>query len=296
MRTNVFYPLLFCITFLSAFSAAAQDSLQWVLEPSYQTIEWKNNSFFKIRKDWLWGLADSSGQILAAPVYATLDRFSENLAKVSLDGKYGFIDKSGAVVIPIQYDDAQAFREHKAAVRTNGKYGFIGLDGKMLVPPTFYRVGDFKEGLAMVRNDDNRWGYIDSLGTVVIPFQYRSAADFNEGLAKVKGDSTEFYINYETTYFRGMTPEKKQRARALAQKRAEMKDALGSGFGRGSQGNGATYVSDLTCKPVKSGNKWGLMEKDTGNWLLAPQFDDIDACTKSLFKVKTQGFWGVIRI
>lgn len=95
-----------------------------------------------VRKEWLNGAIDTSGNIVIPLKYDFLGNFSEGLARVSKKdnnnkdpyaSKEGAIDKSGNLVIPFKYDYLGGFYDGFSMVEKNRKYGYIDKTGKPLV-------------------------------------------------------------------------------------------------------------------------------------------------------------------
>lgn len=286
---------IFLLITCSNLPVTGQDSINWILKPEFEVLEWCGEGLVKTKKHNLYGLADTSGRTLVEPKYKDIGMFSGQRASVMLNQQYGFIDKKGDVVVPVKYNVVKKYSEGKAACKEKEQYGFINLQGKTLIKPAFRDVGNFKEGLAAVMDENRKWGYVDTIGNLVIPFMYDEANEFNSGMAKVRQDSIVSYITYETTYYAGMTPEQKKKAEESSKKRAAFSNALGNAFGKGS-GNGAPGGISSTYKASKSSNKWGIMARKSSKWVIEPQFDDVVMLTETLAKVKMNRSWGLIRI
>lgn len=274
-------------------SLVGQKTFDWIIHPEFDAIVWCGDGLVKTKKNNLYGLTDTSGKTIIAPIYADIAKFYEQHAAVMLGSKYGFINKKGKEVIPIQYDFVIKFSEGKSAVKTKGLFGFVNTRGKFVIQPAFQYAGSFKEGLALVMNEDRKWGYIDTLGKVVIPFMYDEANDFNRGMAKVVQGGVSSYITYETTYYHGMDPEKKKNAEASVKKKAALSNAIGNTGGMGSGSAGGNYFDRKASALM---GKWGIKKRQTDDWVVEPQFDDLELFSANWAKAKSNGYWGLLRI
>ena len=121
--------------------------------------------------------------------FARGEEFSEGLAAVMLasaegQGPWGYIDTTGRMVINARYREAHVFSGGLALVRDETeRYGFIGKDGKWVVPPSFFEEArSLSDGRALVKLNGS-YGYIDRQVNLAIPPKYVRAASFSEGLA-----------------------------------------------------------------------------------------------------------------
>jgi TPR repeat protein len=87
----------------------------------------------------LWGLKDSTGQILLPPRFDEFYEFTDqDLALVMKDGKYGYVDTSGKLVVPLIWDDAYDFDESGVAiVKQQDQFGLVDTAGKVIVSPEY---------------------------------------------------------------------------------------------------------------------------------------------------------------
>lgn len=174
------------------------DKTGWIVEPTYDEMEWYSEDMLPVRKGRLWGFFDEEGRLAIKPQFKAVRRFNEGLAGVVVDQKWGFIDKVGKVVIAPAYDNIDCFFEGMASVEVDGKWGFIDKTGEMVIEPRFKSVGIFSEGLAAFVGDEDLWGYMDKTGKVVIEPRFETANPFDEsGKAMVRiGDYETGVMGY----------------------------------------------------------------------------------------------------
>ncbi len=183
-----------------------------IVKPVYDEIKLLPGGMIMVRSgsyySGIFGLLDSSGQILLPQVYHRIYDFDENgLAFILDDSGYGVIDMTGEFVVPCQYNAARFFSEGFAAISKNGKWGYIDTSGQEVIDLKFDWVYDFSEGLAVFRTGDwetGKRGYIDTSGEVVIPPVFDWAYSFEDGIAHVAFgrhyDGTFGYIDREGEY------------------------------------------------------------------------------------------------
>lgn len=150
-----------------------------------------------------YGLADTSGRVVADPVYhnmfydggrfavaITIKRGEENRFELQA----GVLNtETGKEVAPLMYQNAKRFSEGLAAAQLGEKWGFMDTAARMAIPPLWDYVGSFQGGVARVisvpdsllpklhdaGNGDyifvptpGKCGYIDRRGNYVIPMDY----------------------------------------------------------------------------------------------------------------------------
>ncbi|MCL1937629.1 MAG: WG repeat-containing protein [Candidatus Azobacteroides sp.] len=116
----------------------------------YTNIETYNDSFFKVRQDSLYGLADRQGREVLPPEYMEIGEFHEGLAPIW--DKYnllGFINEAGHVVIDCKYNTSDASNGCQCA-RNMFSYASPGI---------------FKSGYTLIRSNRS-WGYLDKKGNI----------------------------------------------------------------------------------------------------------------------------------
>jgi hypothetical protein len=123
----------------------------------YQIITpFDQNQVFRVKKDNLWGLTDTSGKTIMKPMFAEIRKPSEGLYAVRTeDDKWGFIDKKGKVQIPYEYDDVKNFRNGHAVVSKGGKnnWGLINKFNAKIIPCFFKTVNMTESRYEMIDPD-----------------------------------------------------------------------------------------------------------------------------------------------
>jgi hypothetical protein len=123
---------------------------------------------FRVRKDNLWGMIDSTGKVLARTQYKEINRQNEEYYAAQNDkNKWGYLSKKGRPQIAFEYDDVSSFRAGLAAVsKGRGKWGIINKFNGKIVPCVFKSV-DFNEKTMdfEVRDAENALMLLDRAAT-----------------------------------------------------------------------------------------------------------------------------------
>ena len=145
-------------------------------------------------------------------------------------------------------------------------YGALTRPARVAIEFQYDDARDFHEGLAAVKKGGN-WGYIDIHGTVIISLTHKvlEPGDFSEGLAFL-GDH---YIDIDGN------------PAFISEENPAIKF-----FSRGRE-----FVSGLAA--VQIGNMWGFIDL-TGNFAIAPLYQDVQNFSEGLAAVKLDNKWGYI--
>lgn len=128
------------------------------------------------------------------PQYTSIEPYSDQLYKVKSGYQFGLIDKDGQLVVPVMADSITVMRNgHALSLKytTDGRFKLIGILHSDLsytnVMADYYvsQYPFFSEDLLPVYNGKNRLGYIDPNGREVIEFNLVEAYPFCEGIASV---------------------------------------------------------------------------------------------------------------
>lgn len=141
--------------------------------------------------------------------YDFLSPFHDGFAAVKENGKWGFIDVDGNEICPIQYEfpysfklhrqDPSAFWEGYAVVGVpKGKFlrfGYINTKGEEACPLIYTSASDFINGIAIVRDESNKWAVINKNFEQITPRTYDRIYDFYFGYAVVELNGLFGFIN-----------------------------------------------------------------------------------------------------
>ncbi|MEY4933769.1 MAG: hypothetical protein RIS64_128 [Bacteroidota bacterium] len=152
---------------LQGFHLVDPSDMHLVTAMAYQVITpYDQNQVFRVRKDNLWGLTDTSGKIIVKPTYVEIRKPSEGFYPVrSEDDKWGFIDKKGKIVIPYEYDDVKAFRNGHAVVSKGGKnnWGLINKFNAKIIP-CFFKTVNVSDGRYEMIDPDGKAYMVNDKG------------------------------------------------------------------------------------------------------------------------------------
>ena len=133
---------------------------------------------------------------LCEPLYDTIEVLNDRLYLVSLDGKYGILNNSGEVIQALNYDEITPFQEGRALLLRKGSTGYnemVGLidesgtmirtfEGQGIIPSfdyPFYKEGKMVYATAVKgKSVGYKFGYLDLDGQECIPAKYTYAAPF----------------------------------------------------------------------------------------------------------------------
>lgn len=225
-------------------------------------------------KAGLFGLRDSSGQVLAKASYSMIFPFSEKLALAIKNGKYGYLNTEGDEQIDFVYDAAWDFNQGLGKVCNGctfdfnegewlgGEWGFINSRGKVTIPISYQWLGDFGESELVMFKQGGKFGFIDQTANVVISAVYEQARSFREGLASVKKAGKWGFVN---------------------EKGIEVINFKYDNVGVFSEG--------LTG--VMLAGKWGFVNK-VGKEIVSPSFKEVGAFNHGVAMVKRGGKYGFV--
>lgn len=186
------------------------------------------------------------------------------------DGKAGYANSVGVYEIPPTFQSADPFSpDGFARVKLHNKVGFIDIKGKFVVPPAFDGLeNEYRSDApmrAMTRTKEKPCGelfeFVTAEGKLAFPNKYEWAYVFSEGLAHV----AEFEHGPC-----GQRASKHGFIDTVGRVAIPIEFADARSFGK----NGLAAA--------KVGNKWGFINQ-TGNFVIAPQFDDVSTSSESAF-------------
>jgi hypothetical protein len=159
----------------------------------------------------LWGLYDSSGNVVLEPAIDELFEFSERMAVAQIGALYGYVDSRGRWLVAPCYDDAADFCAGMALVERNGLTGYINLLGAEAIAPQFFDGSDSftVSGCAKVQAGSG-FGVVDRRGVLVIAPVYTDIEwleDLQAWLASTAGGVNDVYFADGKKWFTGTFDE-----------------------------------------------------------------------------------------
>lgn len=128
---------------------------------------------------------------LREPQYSSVEILSPSIIEIRKGDKYGLLTIDGSQIVPCDYDEITKFAEGKCLlIKGKSIKGIVDRDGSVI-----YIKGDFSpnmnypyfsEGLLAVKDNRGAWGYIDYDGNIAIKCNYLSALPFSCGMASVR--------------------------------------------------------------------------------------------------------------
>ena len=192
---------------------------QDIFPPIYQWLELLDNGLYKFKKDNLYGLLDSQGNILVPNKYHKIGDFKEKLAVTYIEHGvnalgnniylFGFIDESGNEVLSSDYEYMGKRNEGKVVLMRNNVWGMFDTTTlQMQIILNISYLGCCNNGFCRFNTGGNfdkstlninggLWGYMNQNGNIVIAPQYDAARGFSDGMAAVKLNGKWGFINSE---------------------------------------------------------------------------------------------------
>jgi len=151
------------------------------------------------RFEYLFGIVDKYGKLIADMIYLDMQTFSEGKAYVMNNEVRGYIDTNGKFLFTLPRGIVgYGFTEGLSPVSNarTGRFGYIDTTGKEVIPYRFFEGGNFHDGLARVFTSHQptghgKFGFINKRGNIVITPTYDETSNFKEGLCFVAIPTTE---------------------------------------------------------------------------------------------------------
>lgn len=266
----------------------------------YPFYDFHENAFFSegkaiFRKSWkilfikfgyVYGVIDTSGQILFEPQEIEPEQFHNNRAKIKVydktfgfsTEKYSFMDISGNVLDgeSARFDYVSDFSEAIAIILKMGKYYYIDTSGAIIIDKAFDDASSFQNGTAAVMID-SLWGVIDKSGEFIIEPKYLRIWNNSNGFFRIfDGKNYSFINNREINIFK----QSFETANDFSEGFAAVKfgefdygfiDTLGNIAFRFDKCNGIGNFNNGLAR-VQIDNKWGYINR-RGEFFIKPQYD-----------------------
>ena len=223
----------------------------------------------------------NSGEIVIdakANDYSKAWVFSEGLAAVVKDGKVGFVNDKNEVVIPFEFDypvqecaSTPSYLFHSgycAMSDKSGKWGIINKEGKWILHPSYDAIWAPQDRGCRVVIMGEKYGLLDSLYNVVYPAEYDYVNVMSDGYVldsggkKWKEDCNGNIVQpfmYDASYY--------------------LKFPVGYNDCGEIEYAFADYLKYEVC------NRYGIMDRFTGEPLTLALYSDINMLSNELFEV-----------
>jgi hypothetical protein len=259
-------------------SSAQIDEMTKDVEYSYFfDVEFDEVSLFSggycaVANEGIWGYIDEAGRKTVNREYSYAGAFYEDFAPVTdSEEEVYFIDPEGnkKLSFPEAKDAKQlgGLRDNACAVWNGNTYDFLDRDGKLL-SGGYENVSAYSGGIAAVLKDGS-WKLVDKAGKAVSDKVYENAVLDEIGVA----------FRFE-------------RALMMRDGKCVVIDIEGNEIANTSFDNAKPF-NDITYAAVRSGEKWGFIDRD-GNEKIKPQYSDARSFSNGLAAVQQNGEWGFI--
>ena len=115
----------------------------WIIEPKYEAAKNFENGLSKVKKNGLWGLINTNGEIIADCIYKKIGKITKYPIEILKSDLWGFINHDGSILVEPKYSDTRTFKENYCAVKAKNKWGLIDIQGKEVITPKYLK---FKSG------------------------------------------------------------------------------------------------------------------------------------------------------
>ncbi len=211
--------------------------------------------------------------------------FSEGLAAVMKEGKIGFINANNEVVIPFQFDYTDKCRMwdfgyifhngYCAMPNADGDLGLIDKNGKWVVEPAYDEVWAPHTSGYRVIVDDGKYGILDADGAILYPAVYRYISIGLDGFVLTKGGK-QWQVDFEgNTIQPFMFDDLYYLYYPVGYDDAEDVDEVE---------DGVYELSDYAKYEIM--NRYGIMNRITGELVTLAVYSDVDMISEELFKVQ----------
>lgn len=177
-----------CLCLLVCAFVTDAQTMKWLCEPLYDTIEVLNDRLYLASKDGKYGVLNDSGEVLHDLRYDEITPFQEGRALLLREGTSGYnelvglIDESGRLIRNFESQgiipsfDYPFYKEGKMVYATavkgksgGYKFGYLDLDGRECIPAKYTYAAPFNNGKATVRMaSSGTFGVINSSGTTAV--------------------------------------------------------------------------------------------------------------------------------
>lgn len=205
--------------------------------------------------------------------------FSQGLAAVMKDGKVGFINAGNEVVIPFQFDYSDKctvwnfgylfYRGYCVMTNKDGDVGIIDTLGNWVVEPTYDEILSPDDNGYRVVVDGGKYGILDTLCNVVYPAEYDCVDVLSDGYVLNK-DGRKWQVDFEKN--------------VVQQFMFDATYYLNYPVGYNDDGSIRYAFADYLKYEVI--NRYGIMNRITGEPVTPALYSDINMLSQELFEVQ----------
>ena len=238
----------------------------------YEDVDLFSSGFCAVMSDGLWGYVGEDGTKIIPQKYRAAGPFFGEMAAVTdQEGGMYYIDPAGNKKFSVEgitnISALGPFYNELLSACSDGVWNFYDREGNLLF-------GGYDDCSAMGNgygavDRDGKWGLIDSAGNEVIPLTYERLVMDEKGVAC--RNERVFLVDGYGYY---------------------LADCQGNLISQ-TRYDDAKLFYDGTYAAVKSGDKWGFIDKD-GNMVLEPLYEDARSFSGGMAAVRYGGKWGLI--
>jgi hypothetical protein len=214
----------------------------------------------------LCGAVDRNGAVVVAPAYDWVDVFRGERAIVRVGRFYGAIDSTGRVIVPVEYEDVEFFSGDLFRVVREGVSGLIDFEGRVIAEPRFSSIASLQP--------DRLW--------------------LMQSATPVASPPPEFLSDAKRRRIPGVGRSSLRWSYFSVDGKATLIDRNGSVVREFPHIEASPFDATRALLWAKTDLLWGLMKAADGDWLLAPQFEDVRELSDGLAAVKLEGKWGYV--
>jgi len=189
-------------------------------------------------------------------------------------------------VLPKVYEALGEYSEGFAPVRVKGRWGFMDRNGVMKIKPTYTSVSSFEYGFAVVGTETG-YGLIDKSGELRLPPKFKWRVIYNTTTVIASLSEGEDYDPFNRP--------RQYKGKHIG---VDLKNAPDAGIYNINKG----WVTDqnlkferfdakanghIWAKANGKGNQYGLLNSETGDWVVPPTYDEVHHISEGLAVVGT---------
>jgi hypothetical protein len=270
-----------------------------VLEPKYDAIgQFKNYGYAVMQRNGGVGMLNEKGDEIVEPKFEDLKVLDSTMIAVMTRGRWVVINLNRQVILKAGYDRAKALNKNYLAYSKNQKWGVVDVNGNSIIEPLFEDVSILKEDYFLTKQETG-YGLMSADGNEILKPRNDEILIFNPNLFFFKrqkkwgASNRDAQVILEPKYnrFSKISPD-------------FMKLAGDNGVSLFSIKNNkllanrqfdAYYPLTRDFVICKKNRLLGLIDA-SGNEILPPNFNEIQAYHENLFRVNFNGKWGIVDI
>ena len=273
----------------------------------FDDLEEFNDGLARAKDNGLWGFVNEDCEFVIPPQFDEVDKFESDLTRAQVVGRWGWIDRKGDWVIEAQFDETSKFIDGFAKVKIfiprlrKCKWGLIDDKGNWVIQPEFDSATEVtftetknsdKDKLTPAQDDKTGlWGWQNKKGDWAIEPRYEKVREF-------VNDRASFMLKgkWGVTDENGNVILKPTLSEPV--EFDEPRKWVGTARKKGLLDRDGKWIIPLEILEMKKSSndgginiaklndKWGLLDRVEGKWIIEPVYDMMDRYLDSIFIVK----------